>query len=70
MRRKDAGALLSRGNARSLQLECERVLHHELFLSVLMYGSETMFWREKERSVYRVVQIYNVIRSLLGKENR
>ena len=29
-------------NARSLQLECARVLHESMFVPVLMYGSETM----------------------------
>ena len=29
-------------NARSLQLDCARVLHESLLVPVLMYGSETM----------------------------
>ena len=37
-------------NARSLQLECARVFHESLLVPVLMYGSESMIWREKERS--------------------
>ena len=47
-------------NARSLQLECARVLHESLLVPVLTYGSETI-WREKERSV----QVEN-LRGLLG----
>ena len=35
------------------------------FLPVLMYGSETMLWREKERSKVRPVQMDN-LRRLLG----
>ena len=48
-----------------LQLECARVLHETLLVPVLMYGSETMLWREKERSRVRAVQIDN-LRRLLG----
>ena len=33
-------------------LECARVLHETLLVPVLMYGSETMIWKEKERSDY------------------
>ena len=41
-------------NARDLQLECSRVLHETLPLFVLMYGSKTMLWKEKERSRTRL----------------
>ena len=57
--RKVAGAI------RDLQLECARVLHEALLMPVLMYGSETMLWTEKERSRVRVVQMDN-LRVLLG----
>ena len=36
-------------NARSLQLVCARVLHEPLLVPVLIYGSETMIWKKKER---------------------
>ena len=52
-------------NARSLQLECARVLYESLLVPVLTYGSETMIWREKERFKIRAVQIDN-LRGLLG----
>ena len=39
------------------------VLHETLFVPVLLYGSETILW--KERSRIRVVQIDN-LRGLLG----
>ena len=45
--------------------ECARVLHETLLVPVLMYGSETMIWKEEERSRIRVVQM-DKIRSLLG----
>ena len=48
----NAGAITLMVNARSLQLECAGVLHESLMVSVLMYGSEKMVWREKER--YRI----------------
>ena len=35
------------------------VFHETLFLLVLMYGSETMLWKEKERSRIRAVQMNN-----------
>ena len=41
------------------------VLESFLFL---MYGSETMIWREEEMSSIRVIQMDN-LRCLLGKEN-
>ena len=63
--RKVAGAVKSLVNARDLQLECARVLHETLFVPVLMYGSETMLWKEKERSRIRAVQMDN-LRGLLG----
>ena len=45
--RRVAGAIGSQVNARSLQFECARVLYESLLVPVLMYGSETMIWREK-----------------------
>ena len=41
------------------------VLHETLFILVLMYGSETMLWKEKERYRIRAVQMDN-LRSSLG----
>ena len=40
--KKVAGAFRSLVNARSLQLECTRVLHESLLVPVLTYGNETM----------------------------
>ena len=48
--RRVAGAIKSRVNARSVQLERARVLHESLLAPVLTYGTETMIWREKRRS--------------------
>ena len=63
--RRVAGAIRSLVNARSLQLECGKVLHESLLVSVLMYGSDTIIWREKEASMIRPVQMDNR-RGLLG----
>ena len=52
-------------NAMDLQIECARVLHETFHLPVLKYGSETMLWREKERSRIRDIQMDN-LRGLLG----
>ena len=52
-------------NARGLQLECARVFHETLLVPVLIYGSEIMLRREKERSRVRAVQMGN-LRGLLG----
>ena len=57
--RRVADSLRSLVNARDLQLECPRVLNETLFMPVLMYGSETLFWKEKERSRERAVQMDN-----------
>ena len=51
-------------NAKSLQLECARALHEVLLKAVPLYDSETMIWREKERSRIKAEQMDN-LRSLL-----
>ena len=60
-----AGAIRSMVNARNLLHECARVLHESLLVPVLTYGSETVTWREKERSRIRTVHMDN-LRGLLG----
>ena len=45
--RRVAGAIRSLVNGKDLQLECARVLHETLLIPV-MYGSETMLWRETD----------------------
>ena len=64
-RRRLAGAIRSLVNARDWQLECARVLHKTMLVLFLMYGSETMLWKEKERSRIRAVQMDN-LRGLFG----
>ena len=44
---------------------CVRVLHETLLVPVLVYGIETMLWREKERSRARAVHMDNR-RGVLG----
>ena len=63
--RKFAGAIRYLVNARSLHLERARILQEPLLVPVHTHDSETMIWREKERSRIRVVQIDN-LRCLLG----
>ena len=41
------------------------VLHESLLVPVFSYGSETMIWKEKERSRIRAVQT-DTLRGLLG----
>ena len=53
-----AGAIRSLVNARVLQFECARILHEALLVPVLIYGSKTMLWKEKERYSIRDVHIY------------
>ena len=52
-----AGAIRSLVNAKDLQLECAGVLHETLLVTVLMYGSETILWKEKEKARVRYVQM-------------
>ena len=59
--RRVAGAINSLVNARGLQLECARFL----LMPFLRYSSETMIWKEKERSRIRTVQMDN-LRGFLG----
>ena len=40
-------------------------MNETLLVPVLMYGNETMLWREKERSRVRAVQM-DSLRGLLG----
>ena len=63
--RKIAGAIRSLVNARDLELEHVRVLHEGLLMPFLLYGSEIMIWREKERSRIGAVQMDN-LRGWLG----
>ena len=48
--RRVADAIRFLVNARDLTVKCATVLHETLLVPVLMYGSETMLWKEKERS--------------------
>ena len=64
-RRRVASAIRSLVYAMDLQLECARILQEPLFVPVLMYGSKTMIWKEKERFRIRDVQM-ETLRSLLG----
>ena len=63
--RKVTGTIRFLVNGRHLQLECTRVLHEVLLMPLLLYGSEKIIWREKERSRIRAVQMDNVS-GLLG----
>ena len=65
--RRVAGAIRSLVNARSC--ECARVLHKSLLVPLLMFGSETMIWKEEVRSRIRAVQMDN-LRSLIGIRKR
>ena len=48
-----------------MQIKYARVLHETLLVPVLTYGSETVLWKEEERSRIRAVQMDN-LRGLLG----
>ena len=53
--RRVSGAGRSLVNAMGLQLECTRVLHETSLVPILIYGSETMIWKEEERFRFRTV---------------
>ena len=44
--RRFAGVLRSLDNATDLKMQYARVLHETWFVPILMYGSETMLWKE------------------------
>ena len=67
-RRRVAGVIRYLVNARSLQLECARVLHASSLVPVLTYGSETVTWRE-EGSRIKAVQMNNLKRFVGYQEN-
>ena len=53
--RKVTGNIRPLINARSLWLECTRVLYEGLLMLDLLYGSEKIIGREKERSRIKAV---------------
>ena len=55
-----AGAIRSLVNDRCLQLEFSRVLHETLLVPIMMYGSESMIWKEKKSSRIRAVRMNNL----------
>ena len=57
--RRLAGVIRSQANVTGLRLECAMVLHESLLVPVLMYVSDTMIWKEKERSRIKAVQMNN-----------
>ena len=59
------GAIRSLVNVRDFQLQCARVLHKSLLIPVLMYGSETMLRKKKERARIKALQVDN-LKGLLG----
>ena len=63
--RRVAGPIRSLVNARSLHLECARVLNESLLVPVLTYGNETMKWGKEEMFRVSVVQMNN-LRGLLS----
>ena len=63
--RRVAGAIRSLVNTRDLQIKCTRLLHETLLVAVVTYGSETLVWKEREKSRIRAVQIDN-LRGFLG----
>ena len=56
-----ADAISSLVHAKSLKLECFRVLYESLQMPVLTYSCETMIWREKEWSRIRAVHMEMMI---------
>lgn len=63
--RKVSGAIRALVNAKGMSVECARVLHESMLVPTLVYGSEVMVWKEKERSRIRAVQMDN-LRGMLG----
>ena len=63
--RKFAGAFKSLVNVKGQQLECGKALLETLLVSFLIYNSEKIILKEKERSRIRAVQMDN-FRGLLG----
>ena len=63
--RRVPGAIRSLVRARDLKHESSRVLHETLLVPFLMYNSEVILLKEKERSRIRAVQMDNLT-GLLG----
>ena len=63
--RRVAGAIKSLVNAKGLSIECNRVLHENMLVQTLLYGSEVTVWYPKYRSRVQAVQMDN-LRSVLG----
>ena len=58
--REITGAIRSLVIARGVQRECARVLDEGLLVPVLLYVSETMMWREQNRSRIKAVHMDNL----------
>ena len=58
--RKVTGVIRCMVSARGLQLKCAWVLHNTLQVPILMYGNETMTWKEKESSRIKNGQMDNL----------
>ena len=63
--RRVVGDIRSLVDAGNVQLECALVFLDSFLVPALAYGSETMIWREKERSRIRALQMDNP-KGLLG----
>ena len=58
--RRVVGAIRFLVSFLDLQLKCVRFLHKTLLVPVLMYDTETMLWKEKERPRIRAEQMDNL----------
>ena len=63
--RKMAGAIRSLVNVKGMSVECARILHESILVPTLVYGSETMVWKERDRRRVGAVQMDN-LRGMLG----
>ena len=63
--RKTAGMIRSLVNKRCLSQNCAKILHEKMLVPTLLYGSECMVWKPKERWKIQAVQMDN-LRGMLG----
>ena len=63
--RRVGGTIRSLVNTKGLKLDCAKVLRESLLMPFFIYSSETMIWRENERSRIRNLKMED-LRGLLG----
>ena len=67
--RKIAGGIRALVNEKCLSMKCAKILHEKVLVTTLMYESECMTWKNKERWRIQAVQMDN-LRGMIGVKRK